>query len=499
MKIAVVYIRVSTEEQVQKGYSLADQLESCIAKAKELGATKILDFGDEGISGAVLDRPGLSKAREVIRNGQVAYFICLDPDRLARKLSYQLIVSDEIERTGCKLVFVNSDYQDTPEGKLFYSMRGAFAEFEKEKITERLMRGSRQKAKQGKLIHDPGTYGYNYIKGKGKLVMNPREAPVVRMIFEWFVYEQMGYNEIVARLFELGIPTKRGNDQWVASTIKGLIANKTYTGTITLFQENKKGTKNNKHLPPSERVKKTIHPKDYWIKVAVPRIIDDDLFAAAGLQAARVSRIFRKRAQHGDYLMSGLLRCGICGTAYCGHNKRYYVCNKRYAKKQNQERCTASPILRADEIDTQIWGMVAGWLKDPAEFREVLEKQTEPSGSYQQTELKVIEDSLEDYAKQQERLIDLVQQGLVDIAEVKERLAEIKQRELKAKEALLDHKTQAGEVKIPPLADLARALGAYNQNLEGMGFEDRQYIVRHLIKEAVVDGDTLRPRILIPV
>lgn len=83
--IAVIYTRVSTEEQAREGFSLAGQLEACRRKAREMGAAEIREFVDDGVSGEILERPELTRARESIRAGGIDSFICFDPDRLARK------------------------------------------------------------------------------------------------------------------------------------------------------------------------------------------------------------------------------------------------------------------------------------------------------------------------------------------------------------------------------------------------------------------------------
>ena len=129
---AIVYSRVSTEDQAKHGYSLASQVEAGRAKAGELGATEIFEFADEGISGDILNRPGLDGAFDKLSEVKIDYFICLDPDRFARKLSLQLIATDTVEKYA-KLIFVNVEFENTPEGRLFYAMRGAFSEYEKEK------------------------------------------------------------------------------------------------------------------------------------------------------------------------------------------------------------------------------------------------------------------------------------------------------------------------------------------------------------------------------
>lgn len=103
----------------------------------------------------------------------------------------QLIVSEEIERNA-ELVFVNGDYQKTPEGMLFYQMRGAIAEFEKAKINERMSRGRREKARQGKVVKDYLVYRYDYDQESNQLIVNEQEAPIVQLIFELFTTPNNG-------------------------------------------------------------------------------------------------------------------------------------------------------------------------------------------------------------------------------------------------------------------------------------------------------------------
>jgi len=152
--LAIIYIRVSTEEQVKHGYSLSGQEEACLEKAKEIGAGTLI-FKDEGITGAVLERPGLQGALEACKNPECKHFIVYDPDRLSRKLAHQLMLVDTIEKAGCQLEFVNFEWTDTPEGRLFYSLRGAIAEYEREKFKVRSKFGKLSKARSGLLTHNP--------------------------------------------------------------------------------------------------------------------------------------------------------------------------------------------------------------------------------------------------------------------------------------------------------------------------------------------------------
>ena len=94
MKRAVLYARVSTDEQAEHGFSLDSQLDAC----RNYAGLHDLEFFDEltdGFSGAKLDRPGLDRARELVEHGQVDAFIVHSPDRLTRNLAHSLLLRDE--------------------------------------------------------------------------------------------------------------------------------------------------------------------------------------------------------------------------------------------------------------------------------------------------------------------------------------------------------------------------------------------------------------------
>lgn len=155
MKVAK-YARVSTDKQAEK-YGLPSQLEELRKRSQERSWTPVFDgekdaFIDDGYSGAELDRPALNRLRQAAREGRVDVVICYDPDRLSRKLYHQMILAEEFEKQGIKLEFITQDMGTSPEDRMFFNMRGLVAEYEREKIRERTMRGSREKARQGKVV-----------------------------------------------------------------------------------------------------------------------------------------------------------------------------------------------------------------------------------------------------------------------------------------------------------------------------------------------------------
>ena len=207
MEKAAVYARVSTAEQAEKGYSLQTQLEACRQKAAELGINEIEEFVDDGYSGEYIDRPAITTLRT--RLSGFSKVIVYDPDRLACNLTHQLLITDEIENAGAELLFVSVSFEHSPEGKLFYSIRGAISAYEKEKIKERSLRGKRGKAAKGKIIADAKPFGYSFDKQVSNYQVNEPEAEIVRQMFQWIVGDRVGTATVCKRLNEQGIPSPR--------------------------------------------------------------------------------------------------------------------------------------------------------------------------------------------------------------------------------------------------------------------------------------------------
>ena len=137
--LIAIYARVSTEEQAKHGFSIAAQIRECVSLA---GDAETVIFADEGVSGETLRRPALEKLMRSIEAGDIDTVICLDPDRLSPQTPDQLLLTEEWDRRGVRLVFVNGDYaQNPPRGQPVLRPAAAISEFEKAKINERMCRG----------------------------------------------------------------------------------------------------------------------------------------------------------------------------------------------------------------------------------------------------------------------------------------------------------------------------------------------------------------------
>jgi len=161
-KRAILYARVSTDEQARSGYSLAQQLEALRDYAAREGYEVLEEVTDPGQSGASLERPGMDQVRDLVAGGRVSVVLAQDRDRFAREPAYHYLLRREFEEHGCRLKALNDRGDESPEGELTDGILDQLAKFERAKTAERTRRGRLRKAKEGKVVAvgPRPTYGF---------------------------------------------------------------------------------------------------------------------------------------------------------------------------------------------------------------------------------------------------------------------------------------------------------------------------------------------------
>src|SRR5688572_8476433 len=162
-KRAILYARVSTDEQVRSGYSLAQQIEALRAYAAQAGYEVLEEVVDPGQSGASLERPGMDLVRDLVAAGGVHVVLAQDRDRFACEPAYHYLLRREFEEHGTKIRAMNDRGDDSPDGELTDGILDQLGKYERAKICERSRRGKLQKTREGKVlaVHRP-PYGFRY-------------------------------------------------------------------------------------------------------------------------------------------------------------------------------------------------------------------------------------------------------------------------------------------------------------------------------------------------
>jgi site-specific DNA recombinase len=442
-RYAAIYARVSTEDQ-GKGFSIPTQKEACQKLAAHEGYT--VPEGhvliDEGISGTTMDRPGLRKLRDLVAAQAITAIIVYDPDRLSRNLGHQLLLAEEMERAAVKLLIVSHPLEQGPEGWLFFQMRGALAEYERAKLMERTHRGRTGRAQAGNPWGGRVPLGYRYVNiprascesctqrpqpatgvRGGHWEVDEAEAALVRRIFTMCLSGMSTY-AIALQLSRERILT-RGNGRrilkpgiWQASSVHRMLTNEAYAGR-TYFGKYKRTSKTTQRLRPREE----------WIAIQVPSILDEATFQAAQAQLARNRELSPRNKKREYHLRGGHLCCGRCGRAMTGaayRNIRVYRCSSMGQVLDPDGRCYGQ--VKADDVEPKVWAAAKYLLEHPELIAEQVRRRQDTADDQRveiQRDLAGIEAALAKCDREARRWADAYAQEVINLAELKGYRAEI--------------------------------------------------------------------------
>jgi site-specific DNA recombinase len=513
-----LYARVSTERQEQLG-TVASQLDALRSAAAHDELQVIEEFVDAGYSGARLDRPALDRLRDAAQAGLFEQVLVLAADRLARSYAYQVLILEELERFGVKIRFLEGPaLTDDPQARLLVQVQGVIAEYERAKISERYRRGKLHKARQGDPFFWKVPYGYRRIPGgdgkPNRLEVLESEASVIREIFHAHVNDDLTLRQISLRLYSRGIPSPTGNRTWASSTMSRLIRNEAYIGTIYYNR------RESLHTPDPERGRRSLktttrdRPKEEWIPIPIPAIIDRDLFE----RAQRINREhlkFNPRGAHpGRFLLRGLVQCGHCHVGCTCHQMRgrngthhhYYYCRNHSILNAggHHNRCPERNI-RSNELDAYVFEQVKRSLLDPQQLtageRQLTLHTPVSDHDLIAAQLGRLERRLAHTQHERTRLLDAYQAGLIDLAELTRRSTSINHRhdELNAEH----HALRQRQSELAEHQRLQHAITSFAQrvstSIDELDFDARQKLLRLVIEKVTVTGWRVEIHLKIPI
>ena len=472
LRRAALYRRVSGEEQKQKGYSLPDQRDEQHAHCALENLQVVREFEDAGYSGKFLERPALDELRDLVATGGADVVVVSKRDRLARGL-YAGYLKNEFKRHGVELIALDSRTDDTPYGELLENTLDNFSEFERFMIADRMRRGKRTKAKQGKLVAWPQPdYGFRYNEARDGYEVDELRMALIRRIFRMVGVEGMTLNAVARRLEAEGIPAPRGGGTWNRPTLRKFVLSDVYlrhsyeevtkivTGEvaatldpsvhygISWYGKQRHTTsrevrvKDGKKTYP--RVRKSVDaPREEWIGVPVPDpgIPQEWVLAARKIieKNEKVSNCGRRFWE----LTGGVLRCAACEGAMATNfitprQTGYYRCGKRY--RLGIHACSQGKNFRAEETEKTVWEFVSDILKNPQRLRsgldEMLNRERALASRGPDEEEEVWLKKLSELETQEERLLDLYLEGKLETDRYGARVSQLKQARKTVKEEL---------------------------------------------------------------
>ena len=501
---AAMYARVSSDRQREQE-TIASQTVTlqAYAAAHDYVVPPAWIFEDDGYSGTTLVRPGLEAVRDLAASGQIAAVLVHAPDRLSRKYAYQILLTEEFARAGVSVVFLKAPAGDTPEDRLLVQVQGMIAEYERAQIAERTRRGKRHKAQCGVVNALSGApYGYRYVKktdqADAAYAVDEIEATVVRQVFAAYTQERVSVREIARRLNARQVPTRK-RARWDASTIAKLLRNPAYAGRAC-FGKTAVGPRQRisrrrslQGRRPTGDTANHDRPRSEWLEIPVPPLIGEETFAVAQERVTQNTHFARRKTKT-PTLLQGLLVCQHCGyTLY--RRRQYYRCwGIDGYRHPHGPVCTNRPV-RQDALDALVWAEVLRLLDDPTLVQAELDRRLDAARHADPGRQRG-----EDLAREQtrlahsvERLLTAYQQDLVTLDELRDRMPVLRQQQqglaVEQQALTLASVDQARYLRLSAtLTDFRSTLRA---RADTLAVEDRQQIVRLVVKEIRVGLDTL--------
>jgi site-specific DNA recombinase len=436
---AAIYIRVSTQEQVEN-YSLESQQERLEAFCKSKGWDVHDTYIDPGVSGATLERPALQRLLSDLNKIDVVLVYKLD--RLSRSQRDTLtLIEEHFLKNNVDFVSITETLDtSTPFGKAMIGILSVFAQLERETIAERMRIGHIKRAEDGLRgmggDYDPAGYG----RKDGELFVKDDEALHIKTAFE--LYEHFhSITKVQARLKELGFPV------WRFRRYYDILRSKLYCGYVSFAGTHYLG----KH----------------------ESIITEEQFNRVQVLLERHKGKNANRAK--ESLLSGLIECGHCGENYVsylvydkGKKYRYYMCRARRFPSEYDEKCMNKTW------NSKLEGLLIEEINNLIIDKKV-EKNKTPKIDYAK-QIKKVDEKMERTLSlyiNSKIPIDLLNKQIMELETEKEKLQNKLDRQDMNYESTISHEE----------------LKQYTIDLNAAEFPVRQAIVQKLIKQIVIHGE----------
>ena len=471
---AAYYARRSSDLQNQR--STTDQLAALRIVGRARGAVEIHAFTDEGVSGAAIaNRPGLRALLDGAARGEFNLVLTEALDRISRDQEGTAHVFKRLQFHGVTL-------ETLSEGRiseLHVGLSGTMNQMFLVELGKKTRRGLVARVKAG-FSGGGRCYGYD-LGDKGELIINAHQAAVITSIFEKYA-DGESPRAIAHALNAAGEPGPRGGT-WTPSTVHGdrrtgdgLLHQELYIG-VRVFNRRRF----RKH-PDTGRRSSVLNPPEEWIREPTPdlRIIDDDLWARVQNRKAVLSALPAAHARKPKRLLSGLMKCGRCGSGMILNGGKY-ICSAN----RDRGTCANGKIIAATTVERRVLAGVKTHLISPEAIALAVTRYQEVADEHRrmiERERAPMEKELAEIGRRLDRAQVMFMEEVIDLETLKARTAPLKARQAELT-AFLSEAAPTETVQLHPgVAEAYRRL-AENLHLaiEGDTGEDLRQELRRLI------------------
>lgn len=468
-----IYVRVSTNNQVEDGYSIGEQTDKLKKYCDIKDWENPIIYTDGGYSGSSLNRPGIERLVHDVKKHKIDTVIVYKLDRLSRSQKDTLfLIEDVFNANDCNFISLNENFDtSTAFGKAMIGILSVFAQLEREQITQRMQMGRVGRAKAGYFNGSVVPFGYNY--KDGLLVVNEGEASVVNRIFQLYL-DGNGILKIANILNDEGHPYR--DNLWNLNIIRNILKRRTYVGEVSF--------------------------KKQWYPGLQEPIIDKETFdevqkqydrrSIEGMEKSNNTRPFRAK-----YMLSGLIRCGKCGSSLeIQVTKRangtirnyYYICRKKsktFLKMKGlplSDQCDL-PNIKKDDVESRVLSAIVRLSWDKKRLDNLLNKRgvirEDPSP---------LEKTIRENNKKISKLMDLYSIDSISMDNLNSKISKynIENERLKKRiENIEKEQTNKSTAKIKYLFSKAENI------IKNGSYQDKMKLVHQLVKEVDVNPSNI--------
>lgn len=465
-----IWIRVSTEDQV-RGESPEHHEQRARAYAELKGWHVAEVYRLDAVSGkSVMEHQTAKRMLADIRTGAITGLVFSKLARLARNTKELLDFAEVFRACNADMVsLAESIDTSSPAGRLFFTMIAAMAQWEREEIADRVAASVPVRAQLGKPLGGVAPYGYQW--RDRKLVPNPEEATVRRLIFE--LYREHGRKKAVARILnDRGYRTRKGN-QYTATVVEQLIRDTT-----------PKGQHRSNYSTRRNAGRYETKPEDEWVIVPVEPIVSEDLWEACNrtLMSRKTSTAFwGPRPEH---LFGGRVRCDCGAKMYARKTTGKYVC---------QACNTKIPV---DDLETIYHSQLSNFLFSDADIAHFFE-----SSDGQAKELEALIDrqrnERDDLQRQIDRTYELYIAGEIPKEGFGRRVQPLEERvsQIGTDLAILQAKIDAGKIARLNQDYMLNEARTLHARWPSLSLGQKKEIVQAITDEIVVGTDEVDIRL----
>ncbi len=482
---AALYARVSSDRQ-DVDLSVSAQLKELKKYAKANGYSVAREYVDEAESGRVADRP---QFREMIEEGSkpkapFEVILVWKFSRFTRKREHAVAFKSQLRRKGIRVVSITEQAEDNATGRLLEGIIESVDEYYSENLAQEVVRGMREAASRGFFLGSNAPFGYRKVKvqdgakERPTLEVDPATAPVVREIFEKSL-TGYGLKEICKTLNDRGI-TNRGR-RWYKGGLHYVLTNEAYTGTAVWGKTSKDGQA----------------PDPVIVENAWPALMSRDLFEdVRQAMRERAPKVQRPARVGSPYLLSGLLKCGVCGRPYRAQGAKsgqfaYYICGTLFT--EGAGTCSAR-YLNAPKLETFVVEKIRERIlteETIVALVQLVAEEIDAMAGELAGQLEVVEAELSDVRKRLGKLYEAIETSELTLEVLSPRIMSLRHREEQLEAAREDAETRLEQrrVVLPDTEEIAEYAADFRAFLKEGTIPEKKVLIRNFVEDIEVEGD----------